>query len=523
MKKPTTKPITTSGRQLYALLPELYRTKDTDDQLAAYLDAFGIQLDQLRNTLDQRLADCFPDNAPYDGERSCQSWLIPYFAKLIDARLYAPDAEGQREEVSKGVGWRKSKGTIACIEEIAEAVWRMDIEVQEGWKRVAVTPRINMPQMALSSMDNALMLDLSNHSQAAKHPGLPAATTDVRFASQAVAAKTDNPAARQTDIGGDVFTWRQNNRHGAPMHVGGYDDVSRRTPDMRQSDWRQGHADVRKVLLFAPPPAGFFSSESVSIAWPNVDDEANHLLLEHVSENDVEMYRNISGKQLLITGSIKLDAGKTYSFEDLQLNTTVQVSVDSRISVRRCVLSNIVVLNKDMSESVLDARDSIFAQIDGVAKDDAGKDIPDIAGVAGNCLLEYCTVLGVTNVGRLLASDCIFAGDTSVHEASSSCVRYSRINHLPDMQIESCVDLVPIFFSTTSDNPVIERSCGVLHPSCPEEIRFGAEDGGEMGVFHYRHYCLREQAVVDKLMEFLPLGIEPVLIPDSRMAGEQVP
>jgi len=508
------KPSTTSGRQLYALLPELYRTKDSDGQLAAYLDSFGTLLDQLRNTLDQRLADCFPDNSPYAEEVSCQSWLIPYFAKLIDARLYAPDAEGQREEVSKGVAWRKSKGTIGCIEEIAEAVWRMDIEVQEGWKRVAVTPRVGMPMMALSSFDNELSLDMDNRFHVARHPGLPTVTIDVRFPSQAVAAKTDNPATRQTDIGGNIFTWRQDNRHGVPVHAGGYDDVSRRTPDVRESDWRQGHIDVRKVLLFAPPPAGFHAAESVSIPWLNVDDEANQSLLEHVCENDVDIYRNISGKQLLIGGTIQLSAGTTYRFEDLQLNTKVMVPADSRLQLLRVAARNIEVLNPDTSKPlkpVLDAKDCLIKQI---------------SRVDGACQFECCTVLGAVNAGLLLASDCIFNGILTVVEKGRSCLRYSCAPHessLAGIQREFCTVFPPVFFSCEYKKSALERSCAVLHPACPEEIRFGAEDGGEMGAFHHRHYCLREQAVADKLMEFLPLGIEPVLIPDSRMAGEKTP
>lgn len=508
------RPTTTSGRQLYALLPELYRTKDQDGQLAAYLDAFGSLLDELRSTLDQRLADCFPDNSPYDGERSCQSWLIPYFAKLIDARLYAPDAEGQREEVSRGVGWRKSKGTIACIEEIAEAVWRMDIEVQEGWRRVAVTPRIGMPMMMLASIDNALELEAGSRSQAARHPGLPAATTDVRLASQAVPARTDNPAARQTDIGGTIFTWRQDNRHGTPVHPGGFDDVSRRTPDVRQGDWRQGHIDVRKVLLFAPPPAGFHAAGSVSIAWASVDADASRPMLEHRSEDGVEVYRNVSGKPLLITGSIQLAANTTYRFEDLQLNSKVSVPADSRLQLLRVAARNIEVLNPDTSSPltpVLDAKDSLIKQI---------------SRVDGACLLECCTVLGAVNAGLLLASDCIFNGALSVAETARSCLRYSRVPQarwLAGAQHEACTVLAPVFFSSAYNNPAIERSCAVLHPATPDAIRFGAEDGGEMGAFHHRHYCLREQAVADKLMDFLPLGIEPVLIPDMRMAGDPAP
>ena len=78
------------GRQLYQLLPAVYRSRDNarrgasgtvehDGDLALYLDAFGVLLDQFRQSLDQRLADAFPDN-PAPGELACQPWLLPYFA-----------------------------------------------------------------------------------------------------------------------------------------------------------------------------------------------------------------------------------------------------------------------------------------------------------------------------------------------------------------------------------------------------------------------------------------------------------
>ncbi|NNK00749.1 MAG: hypothetical protein HKP58_10080, partial [Desulfatitalea sp.] len=42
----------------------------------------------------------------------------------------------------------------------------------------------------------------------------------------------------------------------------------------------------------------------------------------------------------------------------------------------------------------------------------------------------------------------------------------------------------------------------------------GAEDGGELGAYHHRRYCGRQDAVVEKLKAFLPVGTIPVLIVD---------
>ena len=46
---------------------------------------------------------------------------------------------------------------------------------------------------------------------------------------------------------------------------------------------------------------------------------------------------------------------------------------------------------------------------------------------------------------------------------------------------------------------------------------FGAEDGGEMGALHHRYFSLKAEAMLMKMQEFLPVGIEPVLIQDTHL------
>ena len=143
-------PLTAIGRQLYHLVPAIYRDRDNTSaqelgDFGKYLDACGELLDLVRGTLQQRLADSFPDNPLHDYDRAAQPWLLPYFAQLVDVRLVSPDPAGQRDEVALAVAWRQRKGTVAGIEEIAESVGRIEVEVQEGWRRVATTPRVGIP------------------------------------------------------------------------------------------------------------------------------------------------------------------------------------------------------------------------------------------------------------------------------------------------------------------------------------------------------------------------------------------
>ena len=62
-----------------------------------------------------------------------------------------------------------------------------------------------------------------------------------------------------------------------------------------------------------------------------------------------------------------------------------------------------------------------------------------------------------------------------------------------------------------------DRSCGVLHPATPAAIRHGAEDGGEMGAFHGDYLSVLAEAVVQKLEDYLPVGLDAVVIPDEGL------
>jgi hypothetical protein len=73
---------------------------------------------------------------------------------------------------------------------------------------------------------------------------------------------------------------------------------------------------------------------------------------------------------------------------------------------------------------------------------------------------------------------------------------------------------VPVFYSSEFG----AAGAGVLHPATPASIREGAEDGGELGAYHHQRLSLRWEAVRDKFAEYLPFGMEAVLIPDARLS-----
>lgn len=483
------RPATGTGQQLYALLPEVYRSRDGGEpgnggDLAAYLDACGELLDLIRNTLDQRLADSFPDPPP--AGRAVQGWLLPYFAQLLDVRLVSPHVDGRRQEVARAVSWRQRKGTIAVVKEIARAVAQTEVEVQEGWKRVAVTPRVALPLAPAADLPRPL--DMANPLEAARHPGLPAVTPDLR----------------------------------RPLGMpGSHEDTTRRTLDVRLPSWKHGHYHPRRLLLFAPPPAGFFPPSQVTLAWGArhraenqghlrdlIRDGGRRISNPHPPWDEDEERESPEGAAVGVTTRPPNFTLERTTIADLTFLDTLTVD-GGRLELTGVAAHRVVVRTAGGTTPVLDARNCLFGSVEA----------------EGLVRLEYCTVLGDLAAARLEASDCLFAGGVKItgpDDQEASCIRYSRIprllTELPEKRLRrpATTTEAPAFYDSELGGP----GSGVLHPATPAAICCGAEDGGEMGAFHHRYHCLQRAAVLDKLQDFLPVGIEAALVPDPRLLTE---
>ncbi|MCP4256657.1 MAG: hypothetical protein GY774_03910 [Planctomycetes bacterium] len=470
------------GKQLYRLLPEVYRTRDkktvqavegsgTED-LAKYLDAHGHLLDLIHATLEQQLRDALP--------KSSQDWLLPYFAQLLAANIVSPDSDGRHAEISHAVSWRQRKGTLKCAEEIAEAVGQMEVEIQEGWKRVAMTPHIGMPIIPAKALDATLDIDMTVPtvpSEAIRHPTLPAAMVDLRWPSRAVEAPATNPAARISSFGGVKQTWRQANPHGVPCFPGSFDDVSRRTVDIRTPDAINGHYHHKCLLAYAPPPTGLFPFDPIQLKWDERRDSLYEHLIEEKEENGVSFIRNKTNRIIEITDDVTLRPANTYRVEGLNFKTKLSVVVGGSLELHRVEAVEVQVDTSSTDEPVLTAKDCLFNELS--------------VGV-GPAKLDSCTILTKGYLYDIDAVDCIFMdmSGTSI----SGVVQYSRIPVKPpidpdNMTIEDSTKEVPKFFGERIkydiDNERDNNGAGVLKPDCSENIYTGASDGREMGYFHH--------------------------------------
>jgi hypothetical protein len=501
---------------LYQIVPAVYRNRDAGD-LKRFFDGVGLLLDQIHATLVQRLADSFPDN-PIDGSPACQDWLVPYFADLLDVRLVSPTVKGRRDEVANAVRWRQGKGTLRVVEEIAESVGRLEVVLHEGWRRVATTPRLDIPRIPATSYGYPFDVPSKPPSLAARHPGLPAVTVDFHRPSAAVASTSSVPGSQQSTVDGDTHVWRQASYHGAPCYPGTYEDISRRTVDFRRGDWRAGHFHPKRVLLYVVPPAGFFRLDLPVVNWSDEPGAAFLELIEVTRRGNLTTYRNKTFgtenyRPVRVRGVVRLGQSgggspdfHTWRFEGLIFNNQVQLGA-GRVEMKRCAARRLVVDSVDTASPVVNANGCLFRGVTAL----------------GMARFEYCTVLDTTVAEVPQASDCIFLGSIRKESGSlappdSGCLRYSRITRNQSdggMELADVTRRTPVFHSTTYG----ERGCGVLHPATPNAVRLGAEDGGEMGACHDDHLSLLAQAVVDKLADFLPVGLEAVVVPDTRLLG----
>ncbi len=170
-----------------------------------------------------------------------------------------------------------------------------------------------------------------------------------------------------------------------------------------------------------------------------------------------------------------------------------------------------------LTDSIVDATDLTqvaYAALDG-------------SSGGGALTLEGCTVVGKVHAGLLtLVSDSIFwsalaPGDIAPWTSSlvadrkqEGCVRFSFLpfGAVTPRRFE-CVEQAlaspqPLFFSLRYGHPAYMK----LLASTDDTIRRGADDGGEMGCFHFLLVPQRESDLKIRLQEYLPVGLEFGLI-----------
>jgi len=130
--------------KLWNLLPAVYRALDTDQfnvdgpqynvngPLREMVNRIGATAGALRRSIDRLW-----DNQSIE---TCDEWVIPYIADLLDTRLVSGlDASRQRLDVANTISYRLRKGTLGVLEQIASDITGWDARVVEFFRRLGRT------------------------------------------------------------------------------------------------------------------------------------------------------------------------------------------------------------------------------------------------------------------------------------------------------------------------------------------------------------------------------------------------
>lgn len=125
-----------SGEELYSLLPSIYRTHDAEHgyKLKALLSVIAEQAAILDDDIQQLYEDLFIE--------TCSEWVIPYIGDLIGAQeIYSKTKAtfSKRAQVANTLAYRRRKGTVAILEQLAKDVTGWDARVVEFFKLLATT------------------------------------------------------------------------------------------------------------------------------------------------------------------------------------------------------------------------------------------------------------------------------------------------------------------------------------------------------------------------------------------------
>ncbi|MFB7543027.1 hypothetical protein ACFC0N_24475 [Streptomyces zaomyceticus] len=136
----TSRPRPSAADRLYALLPAVYRLRDSerDGVLREFVEVLAGQLEVLEEDLEQLYDDQFIE--------TCAPWVAPYIGDLIGYRMLhgvADKVRSPRAEVAHTIAYRRRKGTAAVLEQLARDVTGWPARTVEFFERLVTSQYMN--------------------------------------------------------------------------------------------------------------------------------------------------------------------------------------------------------------------------------------------------------------------------------------------------------------------------------------------------------------------------------------------
>ena len=130
-------------RKLWELLPAIYRAEDSTDfdrqgPLGELVARVGAEAAVVRRSIDRLWED--------QSIETCDDWVIAYLGDLLATNLVANmDPPRQRVDVAKTIHYRRRKGTVPLLEELATDITGWGARVVEFFRRMGRTRHLLDP------------------------------------------------------------------------------------------------------------------------------------------------------------------------------------------------------------------------------------------------------------------------------------------------------------------------------------------------------------------------------------------
>src|SRR5271167_1519117 len=302
--------------KLWNLLPAVYRALDTDQfgadgPLRELVNRIGASAAPLRRDIDRLWED--------QSIETCDDWAIPYIAALLDTRLVLGlDARGQRLDVANTIDYRRRKGTLGVLEQIASDITGWDTKAVEFFRRLGRTRHgLDPPVGPLAGNDSdSGRLHLAE-GLIGKLTGTPiggfADLHNVYGSGNSRSAFDEFYHTADTRPGQGVFGWQAIPHLGIfvwrLLSLGGGDAVTPVTPVpvLGCPGWYCFDPTGRDIPLFAAQrPSGQFGTAWVSPSEGQLPGPISQTLLDadiQAGANGLQLYPNVLAVYALADGS----------------------------------------------------------------------------------------------------------------------------------------------------------------------------------------------------------------------------
>lgn len=152
--------------EVYRLLPSVYRVRDVEQDgiLRELVDVLTTQINVLAESLEQAYDDQFVE--------TCEAWVAPYIGDLVGYRTLhgvVPQVASPRADVANTIRYRRRKGTVGVLEQLARDVTGWPAHAVEFFQLLVTTQYMNHVRghaAATADLRSAARLELGGLFQA---------------------------------------------------------------------------------------------------------------------------------------------------------------------------------------------------------------------------------------------------------------------------------------------------------------------------------------------------------------------